>query len=64
MRITSVLRAQHNGFMFKKHWHIQGKRRVQETSAAASLLAHGVNISDPKEYLENWKNRARKPRFQ
>lgn len=51
MRITQVLCRQHIGFMFKRHWEVQGKRRVQETGAAKDLLAMGQKISDSKEFL-------------
>ena len=59
MRITSVLQRQHIGFLLKKHWRLQGQRKVQETNAAASLLAHGLNISDPNEYLEQFNKQPR-----
>lgn len=49
MRITSTLCRQHIGFMFKKHWQVQGKRRVLETNAAKDLEQLGKVITDPKE---------------
>lgn len=51
MKLTSILYRQHIGFMFKKHWQVQGQRRVQETNAAIALNALGKKISDSKEFM-------------
>lgn len=61
MRITTALYRQHIGFMFKKHWHIQGQRKVQETNAAAILSANGLIPKDPNDYL---KEVNKKPRIE
>lgn len=53
MRLTNVLCRQHIGFMFKKHWRIQGKRTPMETVAKAELLAKNIIVKDPKSYVEN-----------
>lgn len=55
MRITSTLYRQHIGFMFQRHWEVQGKRRVGETNAAKDLAQLGKIVSDPKEFLANAK---------
>lgn len=52
MRLTAALRRQHIDFMFKKHWKVQGNRRVEETNVIASLAARGIKVTDPKEYLK------------
>lgn len=51
MRITSTLYRQHIGFMFKRHWQVQGKRRVQETNTARDLEQLGKIVTDPKDFL-------------
>jgi hypothetical protein len=58
MRITATLNRQHIGFMFKQHWKIQGKRKVQETNAA-SLLPKGIKINDPNEFLGKFVKKER-----
>lgn len=55
MRITQVLCRQHIGRMFKRHWEVQGKRRVQETGVAKDLLAMGRQVTDSKEFFVNLK---------
>lgn len=55
MRITQVLCRQHIGRMFKRHWEVQGKRRVQETGVAKELLAMGRKVTDSKEFFVNLK---------
>lgn len=50
MRLTQQLRAQHLGFMFKKHWQIQGKRVPNDTGAEAALTAKGIKVVDAKEF--------------
>lgn len=50
MRITQVLRAQHLGFMFKKHWLVQGKRVPRDTGAKAVLESRGKRVVDAVEY--------------
>ncbi|CAO1438750.1 unnamed protein product [Diamesa hyperborea] len=53
MRLTNVLFRQHIGFMFKKHWRIQGKRTPLETVSKSELLAKNIIVKDPKSYVEN-----------
>lgn len=57
MRITTCLLRQHIGFMFKRHWQIQGKQRIYPTPAEAVLTARGIKVTDVKEYLENWRTK-------
>jgi hypothetical protein len=59
MRITAKLCRQHIGFMFKQHWKVQGKRRILDTNAAAPLLEKGIEVKDPKEYLEKFNKKER-----
>lgn len=51
MRITQTLRAQHLGFMFKKHWQIQGHRIPTDTGAETDLTARGLKVVDANEFL-------------
>lgn len=57
MRITNVLNRQHIQFMFKKHWHLFGQRKVQETNIAETLEARGINVADPERYLKETKTK-------
>lgn len=59
MRITTVLCRQHIGNMFKRHWRIQGKRKVEETPALASLLANGISPKDPIKYFDEMNKKER-----
>ena len=60
MRLTNVLCRQHIGFMFKKHWRIQGKRTPMETVAKSELLAKNIIVKDPKIYVGNPNKVAKK----
>lgn len=51
MRITQTLRAQHLGFMFKKHWQIQGHRIPTDTGAETDLTARGLKVVDANKFL-------------
>lgn len=51
MRITQTLRAQHIGFMFKKHWQVQGHRIPTETGAEGDLIARGLKVVDANEFV-------------
>lgn len=55
MRFTAPLNRQHIGFMFKKHWLVQGKRQVINTEAAETLKARKVPITNPFTYLWGWE---------
>lgn len=59
MRITATLNRQHIGFMFKQHWKIQGKRKIQDTNVVASFLPKGIKVNDPNEYLEKFTRKER-----
>lgn len=52
MRVTQVLRAQHLGFMFKKHWLVQGKRVPSDTGAKADLESRGIEVLDATEFVK------------
>jgi large subunit ribosomal protein L37 len=51
MKFSNVLFRQHIGFMFKKHWRVQGQRTPLETSARLNLEANGYKVVDAKEYF-------------
>lgn len=51
MRVTQVLRAQHLGFMFKKHWLVQGNRIPRDSGAKAALESRGIEVLDATEYV-------------
>ena len=51
MRITTALNRQHIGFMFKKHWRVQGSRTPNETGAEQILLSKGITPIDANEWL-------------
>lgn len=51
MRLTTVLRAQHIGRMFKKHWLSQGKRKILDTRAENILAAKGIRVVDALEVV-------------
>lgn len=52
MRLITVLRAQHLDRMFKKHWVIQGRRKIIETGAEAALTAKGIPVIDASEAIK------------
>ncbi|XP_055851735.1 39S ribosomal protein L37, mitochondrial [Episyrphus balteatus] len=52
MRFTNKLCAQHLGWMFKKHWQIQGKRVARDTGAASELAKLGIEVKNPKDVLK------------
>ncbi|CAG9768034.1 unnamed protein product [Ceutorhynchus assimilis] len=51
MRVTQILFKQHIGWHFKKHWLVQGKRKVVETGAEKILRQKGIVVKDPTEFL-------------
>lgn len=51
MRLTGALYRQHAGFMFKRHWLIQGRRIPQESGAKAILESQGIPVLDAVEYM-------------
>ncbi|XP_037955988.1 39S ribosomal protein L37, mitochondrial [Teleopsis dalmanni] len=51
MRLTSKLYAQHLGWMFKKHWQVQGKKVVHDTGAQAELEKLGIAVVDPNDIV-------------
>lgn len=52
-----MLRRQHIGRMFKKHWIVQGQRVPQETGAEAELAAKNILVHDPKEITKEERKR-------
>lgn len=51
MRLTGALYRQHGGFMFKRHWLVQGRRIPQDTGAKTALESQGLPVIDATEYL-------------
>ncbi|XP_057661478.1 39S ribosomal protein L37, mitochondrial [Diorhabda carinulata] len=52
MRKTAVLRSQHIGWHFYKHWVIQGKRRPIETGAEKVLKNKNITLYKPEDFLK------------
>ncbi|CAH0400498.1 unnamed protein product [Chilo suppressalis] len=51
MKLTQVLNRQHIGFMFKKHWLVQGKRVPIDTGVEDYLKAKGIPVEDALEFV-------------
>lgn len=51
MRLTAILRKQHIGRMFKKHWIVQGQRVPVETNAQQTLENLGFKVEDALEVI-------------
>lgn len=52
MRFTPRLHAQHLGWMFKKHWQIQGKRIPTDTGAASELEKLGIQVKGAEDVIK------------
>lgn len=52
MKLSNVLYRQHVGFMFKKHWLVQGKRVPIDTGIEESLKAKGIPVEDAQEFVK------------
>ncbi|XP_075982545.1 mitochondrial ribosomal protein L37 [Anticarsia gemmatalis] len=52
MRLSQVLNRQHIGFMFKKHWIVQGKRVPIDTGVEEQLKAKGIQVEDALEFVK------------
>lgn len=55
MKLLPFLCRQHIDFMFKNHWRIQGKRRIEETVTPANLFSFGKEPKDAKSYVDQFK---------
>lgn len=53
MKLTQVLNRQHIGFMFKKHWLVQGKRVPIDTGLESILKEKGIPVQDALEFITN-----------
>ncbi|XP_028165329.1 39S ribosomal protein L37, mitochondrial [Ostrinia furnacalis] len=53
MKLSQVLYRQHIGFMFKKHWMIQGKRVPVDTGVEDALKAKGIPVEDALEFVKD-----------
>lgn len=52
MRLTQILNRQHVGFMFKKHWLVQGKRVPINTKVEEYLKSKGIPVEDALEFVK------------
>ncbi|XP_026494211.2 large ribosomal subunit protein mL37 [Vanessa tameamea] len=52
MKLSQVLHRQHIGFMFKKHWMVQGKRVPIDTGVEDSLKQKGIPFEDALEFIK------------
>lgn len=51
MRLSLALLQQHAGEMFVKHWHVQGKRILNDTGALRELKKRGIPVVDAAKYI-------------
>ncbi|CAH0550591.1 unnamed protein product [Brassicogethes aeneus] len=51
MKLTPILRKQHIGWHFTKHWQVQGKKKPIETGAEAILTQKGIEVVKPDDIL-------------
>ncbi|XP_053613684.1 large ribosomal subunit protein mL37 [Plodia interpunctella] len=52
MKLSQILYRQHIGFMFKKHWLVQGKKVPIETGVEQVLKARGIPVEDALEFVK------------
>ncbi|CAH2094628.1 unnamed protein product [Euphydryas editha] len=52
MKLSQVLLRQHIGFMFKKHWIVQGKRVPIDTGVEEYLKQKGIPVEDALEFVK------------
>ncbi|XP_026314915.1 39S ribosomal protein L37, mitochondrial [Hyposmocoma kahamanoa] len=52
MRLTQILNRQHIGFMFKKHWLVQGKPVPINTKVEEYLKSKGIPVEDALEFVK------------
>ncbi|KAM3956560.1 mitochondrial ribosomal protein L37 [Aphomia sociella] len=52
MKLSQVLNRQHIGFMFKKHWLVQGKRVPVDTGVEDVLRAKGIPVEDALDFVK------------
>lgn len=55
MRLTNILLKQHNGWLQKIKWKIQGKRNILDTGVITKLQKRGIVVSDATKYLNTKK---------
>ncbi|XP_050354296.1 39S ribosomal protein L37, mitochondrial [Nymphalis io] len=53
MKLSQVLYRQHIGFMFKKHWLVQGKRVPIDTGVEDRLKEKGIPFEDALEFVKD-----------
>lgn len=52
MKLSQVLHRQHIGFMFKKHWIVQGKRVPIDSGVEEHLKQKGIPVVDALEFVK------------
>ncbi|VVD01545.1 unnamed protein product [Leptidea sinapis] len=52
MKLSRVLYRQHIGFMFKKHWLVQGSRVPIDTGVEKYLKEKGIKVEDALEFIK------------
>ncbi|XP_044744940.1 39S ribosomal protein L37, mitochondrial [Coccinella septempunctata] len=55
MKLGAILFKQHIGKHFKKHWLVQGKKKILKTNAEQVLTKSGITIVKPEDVLEKTK---------
>ena len=52
MRLTNCLLKQHNGWLQKLKWKIQGKRTILQTGVDMKLQQRGIAVRDAIDYVK------------
>lgn len=52
MKITQVLCKHHIGWFFKKHWHVQGRKKPVKSNIVQSLENRGITVYQPEDILK------------
>lgn len=59
MRLTPFLRKQHLDRMFKKHWKIQSKRKIEDGRVVQATQEKGIPVYNPEDILKEEKVRVK-----
>lgn len=51
MKFSQILYKQRIGYHFKKHWLVQGRKKIIDTGAEDNLLKRGATIVKAEELL-------------
>lgn len=52
MKITQVLWKHHIGWFFKKHWHVQGRKKPISSKIVKSLEDGGVTVYQAEDIFQ------------